>query len=139
MKSSAPAKITRTCLPSLDVVTVSRRCFKKFYITAHPVEGANHYGMFDNLARFLQDNDAQIVSQDVFNNIKRLEVRDWREAHSAEEALIASGTRATDTLMLAMGNADQRVRKRVISVLCRVGDPKAIPCLVNRSKLQTTR
>jgi enamine deaminase RidA (YjgF/YER057c/UK114 family) len=66
MKSSALAKITKTSSPSLDVVTVSRRCFKKFYITAHPVEGANHYGMFDNLARFLQDNDAQIVSQDVF-------------------------------------------------------------------------
>ena len=66
MKSSALAKITRTSSGSLDVVTVSRRCFRKFYITAHPVEGANHYGMFDNLARFLQDNDAQIVSQDVF-------------------------------------------------------------------------
>ena len=66
MKSSPLAKITRTSSRSLDVVTVSRRCFRKFYITAHPVEGANHYGMFDNLARFLQDNDAQIVSQDVF-------------------------------------------------------------------------
>ncbi|MHC4665589.1 MAG: RidA family protein [Planctomycetota bacterium] len=66
MRNSALAKITRTSSHSLDVVTVSRRCFRKFYITAHPVEGANHYGMFDNLAHFLQDNDAQIVSQDVF-------------------------------------------------------------------------
>jgi len=63
---SALATITRTSLGNLDVVTVSRPCFTKFYITAHPVEGNNHYGMFDNLARFLHDNDAQIVSQDVF-------------------------------------------------------------------------
>lgn len=63
---SALATITRTSSGSLDAVTVSRPCFTKLYVTAHPVDGTDPYGMFDNLARFLKDKDAQIVSQDVF-------------------------------------------------------------------------
>ena len=74
---------------------------------------------------------ADIISQDVFNNIKRLGSENWNERRMAEEALIAAGERATDALILAMGTADHWMRKSVISILCKVGDPKAIPCLVN--------
>jgi len=66
MKKSTSAKITRISSRSLDVVTVSRRCFRKFYITAHPTSGNSPYQMFENLAQFLHDNEARIVSQDVF-------------------------------------------------------------------------
>ena len=60
------ATITKTASDSLDVVIVSRPCFKKFYITAHPTSGNSPYQMFENLARFLHDNKARIVAQDVF-------------------------------------------------------------------------
>lgn len=56
---------------------------------------------------------------------------DWREAQAAEKAMMELGTRATDLLILAMGNPDQWVRKRVFSVLCKIGDPQSIPCFVN--------
>jgi HEAT repeat protein len=74
---------------------------------------------------------ADIVSQDVFNNIRRLGSENRDEGRMAEEALIAAGKRATDALILAMGTADHWMRKSVISILCRVGDPRSIACLVN--------
>ena len=73
---------------------------------------------------------AEVISQDVFNNIRRLTGEDWREWGEAEKALIAIGDRATDAVILAMGSVDHWARKHLMSVLCRVGDPKAIPALV---------
>ena len=74
---------------------------------------------------------ADTISQDVFLNIKLLESGDWHEERKAEEALIASGERATEALMLAMGSVDQWMRRSVMSILCKIGDPKAAPTLVN--------
>jgi len=73
---------------------------------------------------------AEVVSQDVFNNIRQLTRDDWEERQAAEKALIAAGKLATDALILAMGSVDQWARKSVISILCRIGDPKAVPALV---------
>ncbi|MHC4618970.1 MAG: RidA family protein [Planctomycetota bacterium] len=67
-ESSASATITRTVSDKLDAVTVSRPCFKKLYITAHPIVAGDPYQMFENLAVFLHENDAAIVSQDVFGS-----------------------------------------------------------------------
>ena len=72
-----------------------------------------------------------LVSQAVFINVQRLGSEDRNDRRMAEEALIAAGERATDTLILVMGNVDHGVRKSVMSILCKVGDPKAIHCLVN--------
>jgi enamine deaminase RidA (YjgF/YER057c/UK114 family) len=60
--------ITKTASESLDAVEVSRPCFKKFYITAHPTAGDDPCQMFANLARFLHEHKAGIVSQDVFGS-----------------------------------------------------------------------
>ncbi|MHC4646858.1 MAG: Rid family hydrolase [Planctomycetota bacterium] len=67
-ESSSTARITRTFSDELDAVTVSRRCFKKLYVTAHPTAADDHYQMFENLAEFLHENDAAVVSQDVFGS-----------------------------------------------------------------------
>ncbi|MHC4622435.1 MAG: RidA family protein [Planctomycetota bacterium] len=67
-ESSNPATVTRTFSDKLDAVTVSRCCFKKLYITAHPTAADDPYQMFENLAAFLEENDAAIVSQDVFGS-----------------------------------------------------------------------
>lgn len=58
--------ITKCVLGGLDVVTVSRPCFKKFYITGHAGKGSQPYSVFENLARFVQEKNARIVAQDVF-------------------------------------------------------------------------
>ena len=76
----------------------------------------------------------EIIPQFVCDNIETLAIADWQhesEKQMAEEALIAAGERATDALMLAMANPDLWVRKRVMGILRRVGDPKAVPCLVS--------
>jgi enamine deaminase RidA (YjgF/YER057c/UK114 family) len=67
-KSKSPAKVLRYSSDVLDVVTVSRACFSKFYITAHPAEGIDPCGMFENLAEYVHENDVRIVSQDVFGS-----------------------------------------------------------------------
>jgi HEAT repeat protein len=74
---------------------------------------------------------AEVISQDVFNNIRRLTSDDWGAWGEAEKALIAIGERATDAVILAMGSANHWARKHLMSVLCRIGDPKAIPALVD--------
>lgn len=72
-----------------------------------------------------------IISQDVFINMKRLESDDWEEEHKAKEALIAAGERATDALILAVESVSPWKRPTVISILCEIGDARAIPTLVN--------
>ena len=67
-KSNTRAKVLRYSSDALDVVTVSRACFSKFYITAHPAEGTDPCGMFENLAEYVHKNDVSIVSQDVFGS-----------------------------------------------------------------------
>lgn len=67
-KSKTSARMTRTTTNGLDVVTVSRRCFTKFYITVHPTSNDNPYQVFEDLARFLHLHRARIVSQDVFGS-----------------------------------------------------------------------
>ncbi|MHC5060389.1 MAG: RidA family protein [Planctomycetota bacterium] len=64
--NKAFAEITKIASDELDVVTVSRRCCKKFYITAHPGKDGRHYSMFDSLGAFLRENNAGIVTQSVF-------------------------------------------------------------------------
>lgn len=64
--NNSSTTIARDSVGGLSAVTVSRPCFKKFYITAHPTSGNSPYQMFENLAQFLHDNKAGIVSQDVF-------------------------------------------------------------------------
>ena len=60
------AEITKIASDELDVVTVSRPCCDKFYITAHPGKDGGHYSMFENLGQFLRKHNAGIVTQDVF-------------------------------------------------------------------------
>ena len=62
------AEITKIASDELDVVTVSRPCCRKFYITAHPDKAGKHYSMFDNLGDFLRRHNAGIVTQDVFGD-----------------------------------------------------------------------
>ncbi len=64
--NKAFAEITKIASDELDVVTVSRPCCKKFYITAHPGKDGEHYSMFENLGAFLRQHNAGIVTQDVF-------------------------------------------------------------------------
>jgi len=65
-KNKVFAEITKITSDELDVVTVSRQCCKKFYITAHPGKDGGHYSMFENLGEFLRKHNAGIVTQDVF-------------------------------------------------------------------------
>jgi len=78
---------------------------------------------------------SEVISQDIFNNIKILAREAWwkavEEKDRATQALIAAGERATDALILAMGSTNLWTQKFVLSILCAVGDPKAIPTLVN--------
>jgi enamine deaminase RidA (YjgF/YER057c/UK114 family) len=64
--NKAFAEITKIASDELDVVTVSRPCCRKFYITAHPDKTGGHYSMFENLGTFLHQQNAGIVTQDVF-------------------------------------------------------------------------
>jgi len=64
--NKAFSEITKIASDELDVVTVSRPCYRKFYITAHPDKTGKHYSMFDNLGDFLRKHNASIVTQDVF-------------------------------------------------------------------------
>ena len=64
--NKAFAEITKIASDELDVVTVSRPCCRKFYITAHPDKAGGHYSMFENLGDFLRKHNASIVTQDVF-------------------------------------------------------------------------
>ena len=61
-------EITKIASEAIDVVMVNRPCFKKYYITAYPDSDGNPYSMFERLARFVHERDAQIVAQDVYGN-----------------------------------------------------------------------
>ncbi len=63
---SGPAEITKITTDELDVVTVSRPCCRKFYISAHPGRNGEQYSMFANLGRFVREQKADIITQDVF-------------------------------------------------------------------------
>jgi len=63
---SMSADILKTTTNELDVVTLSRNCYKKFYINAHPDDESHRYSMFDHLGKFISEHDAGIVVQDVF-------------------------------------------------------------------------
>lgn len=64
--SSVSIEITKIATDELDVVTVSRPSFKKFYISARPGRDGEHYSMFENLGSFVSEHNAKIVAQDVF-------------------------------------------------------------------------
>ena len=66
--NKAFAEITKIASDELDVVTVSRPCCDKFYITAHPAKDGRQYSLFENLGRFLRKHNASIVTQDVFGS-----------------------------------------------------------------------
>ena len=77
-----------------------------------------------------------VISQDIFNHIKILQREEWwkaaEEKDRAMQALIVAGERATDALILAMNSTNNHwTRKFVFSIICEVGDRKAIPTLVN--------
>lgn len=75
----------------------------------------------------------EVVSRDVFDNVRiLLETDGWGDPHKqAAEALIAAGKHATDALIMAMASGDHWTRRTVISILGRIGDPKALPCIVD--------
>ncbi|MHC4132105.1 MAG: RidA family protein [Planctomycetota bacterium] len=62
------AEINKIASSELDVVTVSRPCFKKFYITAHPNNGDNPLTIFENISNFITEHKAKIIAQDVFGS-----------------------------------------------------------------------
>jgi enamine deaminase RidA (YjgF/YER057c/UK114 family) len=66
--NKAFAEITKIASDELDVVTVSRPCCDKFYITAHPAKDGRQYSLFENLGQFLRKHNAGIVTQDVFGS-----------------------------------------------------------------------
>jgi enamine deaminase RidA (YjgF/YER057c/UK114 family) len=68
------AEISKTASSDLDVVTVSRPCFKKFYITTHPDNNRNHLSIFDNISNFITEHNAKIIAQDVFGSCDLNEV-----------------------------------------------------------------
>ncbi len=65
-RNGIPAEITKITSDTLDVVTVSGPCYKKFYITANPGRDQEHYSMFENLVSFVRAQNAAIVKQQVF-------------------------------------------------------------------------
>ncbi|MBN1673295.1 MAG: hypothetical protein JXR37_19775 [Kiritimatiellae bacterium] len=50
----------------LDVVTISRPWFQKYYITAYPDPDGPPFSLFDEMLAFVRENEAQIILQDVF-------------------------------------------------------------------------
>jgi len=62
------AEIKKIASSELDVVSVSRPCFMKFYITAHPVDSSNHLSILENISRFINEQNAAIIAQDVFGS-----------------------------------------------------------------------
>jgi len=62
------AEINKIASSELDVVTVSRPCFKKFYITSHPDNGDDPLSIFENISNFITEHNATIISQDVFGS-----------------------------------------------------------------------
>jgi enamine deaminase RidA (YjgF/YER057c/UK114 family) len=62
------AEIDKIASPELDVVTVSRPCFKKFYITAHPDNDNNSLSLLENIINFISEHNARIIAQDVFGS-----------------------------------------------------------------------
>jgi len=70
MSADSAAAIERFASDELDVVSVSRECFTKFYITAHPDRNGNPDSVFQRLADFVHDRKATIVTQDVFGDCK---------------------------------------------------------------------
>lgn len=64
----ASTAIERVVTDTLDVVSLSRSCCKKYYITARPDSPDKPCSAFKNLAGFLGDHDARIISQLVFGD-----------------------------------------------------------------------
>ncbi|MHC4186696.1 MAG: RidA family protein [Planctomycetota bacterium] len=62
------AEINKIASSKIDVVTVSRPCFKKFYITAHPNNGDNPLTIFEDISNFINEQNATIIAQDVFGS-----------------------------------------------------------------------
>ncbi|MHC4266538.1 MAG: RidA family protein, partial [Planctomycetota bacterium] len=62
------AEINKIASSELDVVTVSRPCFKKFYITAHPDNGSNNLSVLEKISDFISENNAKVIAQDVFGS-----------------------------------------------------------------------
>ena len=62
------AEINKVASSELDVVTVSRPCFKKFYITAHPDNGSNNLSILEKISSFISENNAKVIAQDVFGS-----------------------------------------------------------------------
>ncbi len=61
----APA-IQRISRDGLDVITVKRAGYDKHFLTAQPSSGAEPYSMFENIADFIRQRSAHVVSQFIF-------------------------------------------------------------------------
>ncbi len=64
------ADISKFISDNLDVVSVSRQGFNKFYINAHPNKHNRFQYMLETLSTFIQAHNAAIVSQDVYGSCK---------------------------------------------------------------------
>jgi len=64
------ADISKFISDNLDVVSVSRQAFNKFYINAHPNKHNRFQHMFETLSTFIRAHNATIVSQDVYGSCK---------------------------------------------------------------------
>ena len=60
------AKIQRQFMQELDIVTVSRAMFKKYYMTIHPGGDKSPSAMFEKIAQFMQEHNTSILHQNVF-------------------------------------------------------------------------
>ncbi len=59
-------KVQKSFTKDMDVVTVSRSLYKKHYITVHPENGTEPFNMFDKAFRFLKENNAIVLLQNIF-------------------------------------------------------------------------
>jgi len=61
-------KIEKKYTENLDIVTVSTPTLKKYYITSHPEKNGCFYCLYKNLMKYIQSENAQIISQFVFGS-----------------------------------------------------------------------
>jgi len=91
-----------------------------------------------NVAHLLEQRFPDIeavVSRDAFDNVGiLLETNVWENRHEREraaDALLAAGKRATDALIVAMASGEHWTLRTIVSILCRICDPKASQCVID--------
>ncbi len=58
--------VHRASSPGLDVITLDRRSYKEYFITATPNNGESVQSLFQRAADSVRANNAQVISQEVF-------------------------------------------------------------------------